>query len=66
MDIYFFLQVVSATFLGVILAAVFLWAVWSIVRLERQGATEREIPFRLLLAVLLPLVFAALAVSQLS
>ena len=57
MTALFFLQVVAAVFVGGLLLAMFLWAGWTSVRLEREGKKQTELPARVYLMLALPLVF---------
>lgn len=61
-----FFQTAAAAFFGVVLASVFLWALWKITRLERTGWTDRDIPLRLYLVALVPLTIVIWATYHLS
>ncbi len=61
MNPIFFFQVVMATFLGVVLAAWFLWSAWTSVRLERTGVSQSQFPLRVLLGLSVPWLLVAAA-----
>lgn len=61
-----FYQIATAAFVGVLMAASFLWAMWTAVRLERQGYKHSELPWRVYIAALVPAAIAVLSALGLS
>lgn len=61
-----FMQAVAATFVGCIFAAMFLWGLWTVTRLERQGYKDKDMPWRPFLFMLGPLVLSGVATYWLS
>lgn len=59
MDIVFFFQIVAAVFVGGLLLAVFLWAAWTSVRLERNGVAQDALPWRIYVLLIIPPLFVA-------
>ena len=65
MDFWDFMAVVAATFVGGLLLSAFLWAIWTITRLERSGVKHNRIPLRVYLTGIGPLAFVILVAALL-